>query len=64
MDPTIEASANQKRAQIAREYVGYINKLELGQMGRLRPVDGETFLAVRKRLGVAVRLSGRCLEIR
>ena len=64
MDPTVGAFANPKQAQIAREYMGYIDKLEPGQMGRLTPAEGETLLAVRKRLGVAAKLSGKRLEIR
>ena len=64
MDQTVGAFANSKQAEIAKEYLGYIDKLEAGQMGRLRPAEGETLLAVRKRLGVAAKLSGTRLEIR
>jgi hypothetical protein len=38
--------------------VGYIDKLEAGQTGRLRPAEWGTLLAARKRLG---RRRG-CLE--
>ena len=61
MDPTF---ATLEQARIAREYLGYIDKLEPGQMGRLRPADGETLHAVRRRLGVAARLSQKTLVIR
>ena len=53
-----------EQAQITREYLGYIDKLEAGKMGRLRPADGETLHAVRRRLGVAARLSKKTLKIR
>ncbi len=51
-DPTVGAVANPGQAQIARD-MDYIEKLEFGQVGRLTPAEGETLLAVRKRLGVA-----------
>ena len=44
--------------------MGYIDKLEAGQMWRLRSAEGETPLAVRRRLGMAAKLSGKRLEIR
>ena len=53
-----------EQARIAEEYLGYIDKLEPGQMGRLRPADGETLHAVRRRIGVAARLSRKTLGIR
>ena len=40
-DPVVGSFANPKQVQIAREYVGYIDKLEAGQMGRLRPAEGK-----------------------
>jgi len=64
MDPVVGSFANPKQVHISREYVGYIDKLEAGQMGRLRPAEGETLLAVRRRLGMAAKLSGKRLEIR
>ena len=45
MDPTVGDFATPKQTRLAREYMGYIDKLETGQMGRLRPADGETLLA-------------------
>ena len=47
MDPVVGSFAKPKQIQIAREYVGYIDKLEAGQMGRLRPAEEETLLAAR-----------------
>ena len=64
MDPVVGVFAKPKQVQISREYVGYIDKLEAGQMGRLRSAEGETLLAVRRRLGMAAKLSGKRLEIR
>ncbi|MDP6494588.1 MAG: hypothetical protein QGI09_04035 [Dehalococcoidia bacterium] len=45
MDPTIRAFASPKQAQIAREYMGYVDKLGAGQMGRLSPAEREALLA-------------------
>ena len=56
--------ATLEQAQIIKQYLGYIDKLEAGKVGRLRPTDGETLQAVRRRLGVAARLSKKTLEIR
>ena len=64
MDPTVGAFANPKKAQIAKEYLSYIDQLKPGHMGKLRPTEGETLLAVRKRLGVAARLSKKPLEVK
>ena len=65
--PVAEAmlkSATGKRAEIAREYTAFIDKLEPGQAGRLQPSEGETISAVRRRLGAAGKMSGKQLTIR
>lgn len=62
--PMDTAFATLEQAQIAKEYLGYIDKLEPGQMGRLTPADGETLHAVRRRLVIAARLSPKALEIK
>ena len=60
----MRSSTTGKRAQIAREYLGYIDRLVEGQAGRLRPAEGETIAAVRRRLGAAARLAGKDVVIR
>ena len=62
--PMDTAFATREQAQIVREYLGYIDKLEPGQMGRLTPADGETLHAVRRRIGVAARVSQKTVEIK
>ncbi len=47
-----------------REYLRYIDQLGAGHVGKLRPTDGETVYAVRRRLGGAARSSGKSLEIK
>ncbi|MBM3935450.1 MAG: hypothetical protein FJ319_14370 [SAR202 cluster bacterium] len=53
-----------KRAETARQYLGYVNGLRDGIAGRLRPDSNETFVAVRRRLGAAAKASGREIVIR
>ena len=57
-------STTGKRAQIIREYLGYVEQLQAGQAGRLEVTEGETTGAVRRRLGAAGRLAGKELVIK
>ena len=57
-------SATGKRAQIMKEYVGYIEQLKDGRAEKLRATDGETVAAVRRRLGAAARMIGKDLVIK
>ena len=45
-------------------YSFFIEKLKDGKAGHLRPSEGETVQAVRRRLGKAAKLAGKSLEIR
>ncbi len=64
VDEALMKSATGKRAQIAREYSGYIEQLKAGQAGRLRASDGETLSAIRRRLGAASKSTGKNLIIK
>ncbi len=57
-------SATGKRAQVIREYLGFIKRLPEGQAGKLVATEGETAGAVRRRLGAAAKLAGKDLVIR
>lgn len=57
-------SVTGKRAQILREYVGYLNELQMGDAGRLQASAGETLNAVRRRLGAAARATDKRLTVR
>ncbi len=57
-------TATSKTAQITQEYLSYIEQLPDGQAGRLQPGEGETVATVRRRLGVAARLSGKDITIK
>ncbi len=53
-----------RRAQLAQEYLGYIEQLPEGQAGRLQPGEGESVATIRRRLGVAAKLSGKDIAIK
>ncbi len=48
-------SSTGKRAQITREYVGFINELGAGQSGVLELDEGETVTTVKRRLTTAAK---------
>ena len=60
----VRNSATGKRAQIAREYLSYIDRLAPGQAGKLQVTEGETIAAVRRRLGQAARVAGKDVVIK
>ena len=57
-------TATGKTAQITQEYLGYIEQLTEGQAGRLQPGEGESVATVRRRLGVAAKLSAKDITIK
>ena len=65
--PIGEARANTgtgQRAALLQEYVGYIQRVPSGQAGVLKPGEGETTQAVRRRLSAAAETLGVSLEAR
>ncbi len=57
-------TATGKSAQITQEYLGYIEQLPEDQAGRLQPDEGESVATVRRRLGIAAKLSGKDIIIK
>ena len=57
-------TATGKTAQTTQEYLGYIGQLTEGQAGRLQPGEDESVTTVRRRLGVAAKLSGKDIAIK
>ena len=53
-----------KRTQIVQEYLSYITQLKAGQAGKLQPDPGVTVATVRRRLGTAVKASGKTVVIK
>ena len=64
LDEAMIKSATGKRAGMMAEYVGFIEKVQKGQAGKLQPGEGETTAAVRRRLGAAAKLVGKKLVIK
>ena len=65
--PIGEARANTvtgQRAALLQEYVGYIQRVDRGQAGKLEPGEGETTQAIRRRLTAAAETLGKDLEVR
>ena len=65
--PLNEARANGAtghRAALLKEYIGYIQRVALGQAGRLEPGAGETTQALRRRLIAAAEALGKELQVR
>ncbi len=60
----MKTASGGKRAQILKEYLGYIDQLAKGQAGRLVANADETAATVRRRLGDAARAAGHKLTIR
>ena len=57
-------SGTGKRAQLIREYVAYVEQVEMGQAGKLTPAPGESVTAVRRRLTLAASHLGRELVVK
>ena len=53
-----------KSGRILSMYSFFIEQLKDGKAGHLKPSEGETVQAVRRRLGKAAKLAGKPLEIR
>ncbi|MCH8868382.1 MAG: hypothetical protein IIC85_01600 [Chloroflexi bacterium] len=53
-----------KSGQVVAMYMFFIEQLKEGKAGRLKPSEGETIQAVRRRLGKAAKLAGKELTIR
>ena len=57
-------TATGRRAQLAQEYLQYIQQLAEGQAGKLQAREDEKITTVRRRLGDAARLAGKNLVIK
>ncbi len=64
LQEAILKTATGRRAQLAQEYLQYIQQLAEGQAGKLQASEDEKLSPVRRRLGDAGRLAGKNLVIR
>ena len=53
-----------KRSQVIREYVEHVECLGPDQAGRVTLSPGETMATVRRRLGAAIKATGKNVRIR
>lgn len=60
----MSSSTTGRRSQIIEEYARYIQGLGPDTAGRLTPSADETVATVRRRLGSAVKASGRTIQIK
>lgn len=60
----IKRTTTGKRSQAILEYREYIDRLTTDQAGKITPSEGETKATVRRRLGNAVKQSGKNIVIK
>ena len=60
----IVSSSTPSRSDAIREYTQFIEQLGRDEAGKLTPLDGETVATVRRRLGSAVKASGKSMQIK
>ena len=53
-----------KRSQIIREYVEHVQRLGPDQAGRITLSPGDTMATVRRRLGAAIKATGKNVQIK
>ena len=56
-------SATGKRAEIIRQYVGYIDEVSAGRSGVLELDEGETVVTVKRRLSTAAKAARKQVSI-
>ena len=59
-----KAKFSGKNGQIMAMYMFFIEQLKEGKAGKLKPSEGETVQAIRRRLGKAAKLAGKDLVIK
>ena len=64
LQQAITSSPTRGRSDAIREYSQFIEQLSRDEAGKLTPSDGETVATVRRRLGSAVKASGKNMQIK
>ena len=64
LQQAIASSFTRGRSDVIREYSQFIDQLGREEAGKLTPSDGETVATVRRRLGSAVKASGKNMQIK
>ena len=60
----IASSSTRGRPDAIREYSQFLEQLGREEAGKLTPSEGETVATVRRRLGSAVKASGKSMQIK
>ena len=63
-EEAMTTSSKPGRSQVIEEYVKRIGSLRRDEAVRITPSEGETIATVRRRLGAAVKASGKSIQIR
>lgn len=58
------SGGDSRRQQVLQQYASYISGIGNGQAGKLAPSEGETTMAVRRRLNAAAKQLGKDLITR
>ena len=64
MDEARARTASPERTQLVAEYLAYIEQLTPRAAGKLKPSEGESTRALRRRLGAAAQASGKDLAVK
>ena len=64
LQQAIASSSTRGRTHAIWEYSQFIEQLGRDESGKLTPSDGETVATVRRRLGSAVKASGKNMQIK
>ena len=64
LQQAITSSSTRGRSDVIREYSQFIEQLGRDEAGKITPSDGETVATVRRRLGSAVKASGKNMQIK
>ena len=62
LQQALESSTS--RSDAVSEYIRYLERLARDEAGKLMPSEGETVATVRRRLGSAVKASGKSMTIK
>ena len=63
-EEAMTTSSRPARSEVIQEYIDRIRSLGRDEAVRLTPSEGETVATVRRRLGAAVRASGKSIRIK
>ena len=63
-EEALRRSNTGKRAQVLGQYIQYVESLGRDEAGRVTLCPGETMATVRRRLGAAIKTTGKSVQIK